>query len=227
MGNKKQDEELGVQSDLEYQSSDSEKEWVRGCYTGFLKKRFVWDEVKEDMEGECGGRMSLSSMGGNLILIRSTSDKSMEELVKDFDEWVSFYFEWIRPWKAIDVSQNRLVWTRWYGLPLHIWSTNFLSVASAKLGLFVKMDSATEQKTKVDVARVQISMSCLAKVDSVWKVRIDGMVFTVRVVEEAQCTCGNVIFNGEDDDSESSVGGSEHLDDSDGPGRCNFGGRGN
>lgn len=163
------------------------------------------------------GRIRLSSLGGNLILVRSTSDKSVEELVKDFDEWVTFYFEWIRPWKGIDVSQIRLIWTRWYGLPLHVWSINFLSVASAKLGLFIKMDVATEQKTSVDVARVQISTSCFVPVDRIWKIRIDGTVFSVRVVEETEYSCNKVRGCGEDDGTESSVCGSEGVADSDGP----------
>lgn len=86
-------------------------------------------------------------MGGNLILIKiSISEKSTGEMLEDFDEWTSYWFEWVRPWRDIDVNQYRSIWTRWYGVPMHVWSIRFFSIASAKLGMFIKLDDVQKIK---------------------------------------------------------------------------------
>lgn len=116
-----------------------------------------------ELEGECGGQMNLKPLGGNLILIQSSNNVPIKELIEGFDEWAEFWFDWIRPWRATDVNQHRLIWTRWYGVPIHTWSIRFFLLASAKLGLFMKLDSLSEKKERLDVARVMISTTIMKK----------------------------------------------------------------
>lgn len=131
----------------------------------------------------------MRSLGGNLLLIQSLSEKPTKEALDEFDEWVAFWFEWTRPWNCLDVNLNRTVWTRWYGVPLHAWNTNFFSMVCAKVGLFLKMDSIDEQKLYVNAARVLLSATCLTKIDKVMQVNIDGISYSIRVVEEEICQC--------------------------------------
>lgn len=191
--------------DLNYASSDSDKEWTKKCYTGFLNRNFPWEDHVDELQGECGGQLSLKSIGGNLILLQSMSDKSTREVIEDFDEWVAFWFDWVRPWNNLDVNLNRSVWTRWFSIPLHAWSENFFALACAKFGLFIKMEDIKDQKYSLELARVLISTSSIQAIDKVMQVCIDGLTYNIRVVEEKYCSCSQpkVKFISSDDELES------------------------
>lgn len=104
------------------------------------------------------------------------------EIIEDFDEWGDFWFDWLRPWKSIDVNQRRLIWTEWIGVPLHVWNVRFFSLACSNLGLFIKLDEESQHKIKLDTAKVLISTG-LKTIDRIMEIRIDGALFSIRVSE--------------------------------------------
>lgn len=120
-------------AEILFQSLEEENGWLKNCYSGFMKRKFLWEDHAEEIQSECGNMLNIRSMGGNLILIQSTTDKSTGNLVNELDEWVNFWFEWVRPWDELDVNTNRLIWTRWYGVPMHAWTNRFFALASANL----------------------------------------------------------------------------------------------
>lgn len=176
------------------------------CYVGFLKREFSWEEHADELVNECGGSMILRSMGGNIILMQKGSNRTVKELIEDFDEWISFWFKWTKPWSNLEVNTNRVIWTRWYGVPVHAWLNHFFALACAKLGLFVKMDEFMNHNGSLEAARILISTSCFTDIDRILRIRIDGRVFPIRVVEEVNCSCQSKTMNpeeSEDDDSDS------------------------
>lgn len=143
----------------------------------------------------------LLHLGGNIILLHSVCDYNTSSLVEDFDEWINYWFEWVRPWEEIDVNTNRVVWTNWYGVPLHAWSVHFFSFASAQIGRSLKMDKNTEEKNNLEVARVLVSASMVSQIDKLLEFRIEGKSFKIRIMEEARC-CGDSIEEDVEDESE-------------------------
>lgn len=89
----------------------------------------------------------------------------------------------------MDVNTNRVVWTRWYGLPLHAWSNQFFASACATLGLFIKLEDFKDSFNSLEAAHVLISTTNLSRIERVLKIRVDGKVFSVRVMEEFDCSC--------------------------------------
>lgn len=116
---------------LHFETSEEKRKWALESFTGCLKQGFLWEEHGEELLGECGSMIKIRSLGGNSILLQSIGDKSAKELLDDFDEWVAFWFEWVRSWKVIDVSSTRAVWTNWYGIPIHAWTTDFFTLIIA------------------------------------------------------------------------------------------------
>lgn len=200
---------------INFQSIESEKKWLDGVSTGFLKREFNWEEHGEELQEECAGKLSLTTLGGNLILIKSMTDKATRTILEEFDEWRGYWFEWTRQWTDIDVIQNREVWTRWYGVPLHAWSIRFFSYACAKFGLFIMVDESSEHKTRLDFARIKISTG-FKNIDEVLNVRIDGKSFSIGVKEEACCFCDARVSSEVVSDDEDSQWSSEKQN-SDGP----------
>lgn len=133
------------------------KAWLEECYTGVLKKLACWENFGKEIQAECGKLIKIRYMGDDMVLLENMSRKSFDELEKDLDEWFSNWFEWVRPWKEHDVSLKRLVWMKWFGVPLHAWSRRFFATISLKFGTLVKLDKSTENNLKLDEARVLVN----------------------------------------------------------------------
>lgn len=195
---------------IHYQSSAEDKMWWSECYTGFLRRKFSWNDYAEELQSECGSLLKLRSLGGNLIPFQKAADRNVGELMKEFDEWIHFWFEWVRPWKEIDINLNREVWTLWYGVPIHAWTDGFFAKACAHLGLFIKLEEFKDKWDPLYSAKVLISSSCLSKIYCTMNVWIDGKSFTVRVVEACQC---NYALSGKQCDKLDEESNSEWSDD--------------
>lgn len=94
---------------LEFETSKLEKGWLKEWYTGHLKREYPWEEFIGELEGECGCKMKLIPMGGKIVLVQYTSDSNIKELIEGFDERAEFWFDWIRPWKEMDVESNTVL----------------------------------------------------------------------------------------------------------------------
>lgn len=100
-----------------FEPSEEEKSWLLDCWVGLLKDKFVWEEVENEIRSECGNKMRINFLGDNTLLFRCRHDDHIGDLMKDMDEWCSYWMEWSRPWRESDVCQRRRVWTRWRGSP--------------------------------------------------------------------------------------------------------------
>ncbi|XP_057779726.1 uncharacterized protein LOC130998315 [Salvia miltiorrhiza] len=167
---------------LIFQPMVDEVEWLQDAFTGYLKTDFVWEEVKDEINCECAGRIKVTTLGSNMVLVQSFCEQSVDEVLKDFDEWRVFWFQWCRPWRNIDVNPQRIIWTRWLGVPLNAWNPRFFNLACSKFGLVLKLEEGTRYREKLDEARIQISTG-LQSVDRVLNCRINGVAFKIRIEE--------------------------------------------
>lgn len=55
--------------------------------------------------------------------------------------------------------------------------------------MFITCDLNTEKRINLEVARTLVSTSSVNLINKTLKVRIDGVTFTIRVLEEIQCSC--------------------------------------
>lgn len=123
--NKRRDKEAG--KGWEFTSLEEEGGWLVGALTGRLKDDFLWKFHGEEIQNECFGKLLVTNMGDRMVLLRSETNKSTEEVIEGLGEWAAYWLEWWRPWKSRDVNLKRLVWTRWIGTPLQAWSRRFFS----------------------------------------------------------------------------------------------------
>lgn len=56
---------------LKFQTKEKEEEWLRNAFTGRLKEDFSWKDHGEELQKECGGKLTLIDMGDNQILIKT------------------------------------------------------------------------------------------------------------------------------------------------------------
>ncbi|KAL8533560.1 hypothetical protein ACS0TY_009819 [Phlomoides rotata] len=169
---------------IQFKSSEEEKAWLKECITGSLKKNFSWEDYQDEIQTEGGGSLLLRSLGDDVVLIQNLTGKPYEILMKEWDDWFSHWFEWHRPWRPTDVSHKRLVWTRWYGVPSHAWNSKFFETVCVSLGPLVNIDEFTMSRKRLDVARIMLSVPYLKEINQVFLLNIDGIKFSIRVVEE-------------------------------------------
>ncbi|XP_057803176.1 uncharacterized protein LOC131018474 [Salvia miltiorrhiza] len=206
--------ESGPSDLLQFKTSDEETRWLDGAFTGFIKDEFLWEEINEEINSEIAGKLKVTTMGGNLVLIRSVCDAPTEKVLTEMDEWSEFWFQWKRKWNVVDVFQQRVVWTRWVGIPLHAWNHRFFELATAKFGRVLKIHEKTKEKEKLDVALIQISTG-LRSIDQVTECCINGARFTFRIEEIHENPFSSMLGETEFEDSGSDAGwtsGEESMD---------------
>lgn len=131
---------------LAFKTRREETQWLDECIIGMLRPKFTWEEYGEELQEECGNFFIIRHMGDDIVLIQNKTGKSYEELSREMDEWFLHWFEWHQKWEPRDVCHKRLVWTWWYGVPLHAWSSRFFESYCYRVGSFVKLDEASKNK---------------------------------------------------------------------------------
>ncbi|WJX34865.1 hypothetical protein P8452_22933 [Trifolium repens] len=129
--------------------------------------------------------VKVSAMGGRLVLLSSGSDVHVGAPICNI-QWWGDLLEDIKPWTPNLVGTTRKLWLRLYGVPLHAWGLKFFQEIASRCGVFIAMDSVTASQSRFDVARISIDSSLLGFIDFVIKIRIQGALFKVRVVEEGE-----------------------------------------
>ncbi|KAL8551438.1 hypothetical protein ACS0TY_000508 [Phlomoides rotata] len=125
-------------------------------------------------------------MGENVILMQNKLEKPLSVVEKEMNKWLSYWFEWFRPWREEDVCHQRKIWTRWVGVPIHAWNERFFKIASSKIGAYIQVDENTKERLRLDVARVMVSVPWMSDSNIIFTANIDGKPFKIKVTEELQ-----------------------------------------
>jgi hypothetical protein len=105
-------------------------------------------------------------------------------LVADAADFFKLIFSnWIR-WVDDGRSYQRGAWVRLYGVPLSAWNVDFFKLCVFECGRFIRADSCSAEKDRLDFARVLIATSDLAIVSRVERVLVDGAQVVIKIVEE-------------------------------------------
>ncbi|KAL8501992.1 hypothetical protein ACS0TY_021214 [Phlomoides rotata] len=143
-----------VDNIIKNKASDEDSKWLLDCLTGLLRNSFPWEDYHEEMQAECGEMLKLKTLGDDVVLIHNIYGKPFTEITKEMDDWFTHWFEWCRPWRPTDVSHKR------------------------------NIDDDTSQRTRLDRARVQISVSYLKDINQILRLKIDDSEFSIKIVEE-------------------------------------------
>jgi hypothetical protein len=134
------------------------------------------------MEGR--QHISVTPMGGKMMLIYSPRRGELNAMVKAKEDWLNYYFKVVRPWSAEIFNDRRVVWVKVVGVPLHVWGENFFKLVGSRFGEFVDFDADTASRARLDVARIKISTPCRGLIESTVQVSALGCLYEVWVTEE-------------------------------------------
>ncbi|KAK2375108.1 hypothetical protein QL285_076019 [Trifolium repens] len=157
---------------------------LQQSYVGSLALEIDIEKIKTMLFMEGRQHITVTPMGGKLILLYSPRKGELSTMVRAKEDWLTYYFKEVKPWDTNMFNDKREVWVKVLGVPLHVWGENFFKLVGARFGEFVDFDAATASRSRLDVARIKLSTPCRSLIDTAIQVRAMGCNYQVWVVEE-------------------------------------------
>ena len=126
----------------------------------------------------------ITPLGADKVFIRSSSEVSVTTILNDAKEFFAHLFTNIVRWEKNVVPFQRGAWLRLYGIPLHAWNESFFKLCLLDVGRFMRADSCTVEKERFDYARILVATSSVEIINCSEKLLIDGVMVTMKVLEE-------------------------------------------
>jgi hypothetical protein len=154
-----------------------------GAYVGYLSKDTEAQTIQNQFRMDGFHNLKICSLGFMKILLWSDKVGEVKEVVESMGWWCSL-FERVVPWSPLLVSNHRATWIRCYGVPLHAWGTDLFRALAFKFGRFIEVDEKSMKMVQCDFARVRLLTGEKKNIDSSMAVKVLGVRFDIRVVEE-------------------------------------------
>lgn len=129
--------------DLCYEVSEKDMKLFSKMYVGVVRNPRSAHMVQEwfNMQGFFSIKVTL--LGANLVLMEEIEEGIISALISDAHEWLYEKFEDIRGWGPMELDNERVVWVRCHGIPVHAWNNEFFSSLARKFGVFLGVDENT------------------------------------------------------------------------------------
>ncbi|GKV50907.1 hypothetical protein SLEP1_g57586 [Rubroshorea leprosula] len=159
-------------------------EWLKGCYVGTVHSVEMVRNLQEKfyMEGYFSCR--IRAMGGKMVLLDCEEKEELKDLVEMASDWLSQWFEDVRPWTPESVAKERFVWIRCQGAPLNVWGLDFFANMACSWGKFIYLDDNTSKKMRFDIARFLISTPISNTISVRRQIQINRRIYNLKFTEE-------------------------------------------
>ncbi|KAL8511629.1 hypothetical protein ACS0TY_018148 [Phlomoides rotata] len=136
-----------------YESSEEDRKLLNRSFLSVLKEEHLWIDIGSKIQEAGEGNISVNNLGRSLVFIQPTKSETIK--IEDL-ECVAVWFDYIQQWSDDVIDNNRIIWTNWFGVPMHAWNPIFFNLVSSKFGKLFRIDENTLQKRKLQMARILI-----------------------------------------------------------------------
>lgn len=77
-----------------------------------------------------------------------------------------------------------VTWLRVFRVPYHAWSFDFFKFLANRVGTYICSDDQTLKAVNMDVGRFMVRTHCSRVLNKILKVKIDGVIFNIKIVED-------------------------------------------
>ncbi|MCH79282.1 cysteine-rich receptor-like protein kinase [Trifolium medium] len=151
--------------------------------------------------------LAIIPLGADKVFVRTSSEMDVVSILNGARDFFKLIFSaWVR-WDKEVVPAQRGAWVRLYGIPLHAWNESFFRLCVMDCGRFLRADSCSVDRVRLDYALVLLATSSLEVIKGEEKLLIDGELFEIKFFEEWGLALGedSCLF---DEDSDSKA---DHL----------------
>ncbi|MCI21323.1 sulfate transporter, partial [Trifolium medium] len=123
-------------------------------------------------------------MGADKVFVRSSEGVDAMLIISSAEEFFKLVFSnWMRGKNDV-MPYRRVVWVRLHGVPLHAWNVNFFKLCVFDYGRFLRADSCSVNKDRLDFTQVLIATPDLDIINRIEMVLVDGVLVEIKIVEE-------------------------------------------
>ncbi|KAJ4843512.1 hypothetical protein Tsubulata_027105 [Turnera subulata] len=162
--------------------------WLTRCAFGVLRNPQDTHAILKLFTLHGGPEVNISQVGGDSVLICFPSAASMSQFCQEDLEWVKNCFRCLEPWKQGLDPVNRLCWVTIRGIPLHAWCREFFSLVALFVGDLVAVAEETQNRQRLDYARLQIMTCSPNPITKTVPVTIAGRSFSLFIQESPPCS---------------------------------------
>jgi hypothetical protein len=167
-----------------YRSKSEDVQWARHGLVATVINGEAIPVVQNRITDAGFEDLVITPMGADKVFLRRTEGGDVRALVAGAVDFFKLIFSnWMR-WDDDGRSFQRGAWVRLYGVPLSAWNVDFFKLCVFECGRFIRADSCSAEKDRLDFARVLIATSDLAIVSRVERVLVDGAQVAIKIVEE-------------------------------------------
>ncbi|XP_045791437.1 uncharacterized protein LOC123886142 [Trifolium pratense] len=149
----------------------------------------------------------LIPMGADKVFVRSSDNIDAKSMINNAKNFFKLVFSSWTTWDKETSPYRRGAWVRLYGVPLHAWNEQFFQLCVFECGGFLRTDSCSAEKNRLDFARVLIATPELDIIKRSVTVLVDGTQVEIKIVEEWGYAMGEDACLFEDEsEAESSCG---------------------
>ncbi|MCH93579.1 DUF4283 domain protein, partial [Trifolium medium] len=127
--------------------------------------------------------MRVLPLGHQKVLLSSTVEDEVKEVVGSVGWWCT-WFDRFEEWSPELVSNQRSIWLRCFGVPLHAWGEALFRTIAFKYGTFIEVDTTTKIMARGDLARIKIVTDKPLLIDANITILVLGKKFVIKVMEE-------------------------------------------
>jgi hypothetical protein len=183
-----------------YSSKPEDAQWVHHGLVATVNNGEAIPVVQNRISDAGFGDLDIIPMGADKVFIRRTEGGDAMDIVGGAAEFFNLVLSNLTRWEKDGRPYQRGAWVRLYGVPLNAWNVDFFKLCVFDCGRFVRADSCSAEKDRLDFARVLIATSDLSIVNRVERVLVDGTQVDIKIVEEWGYALGEdtCLFEGED-----------------------------
>jgi hypothetical protein len=158
-------------------------ERLRGAVVGFLTETKDCTTIQQNLVMDGYHNIQVIPYGHRKVLLMSKVEGEVKELIGTVGWWCT-WFERFEVWSPELVSNERTIWLRCYGVPLHAWGEALFRSIAFKFGVFTEVDLSTKNLLRGDFARIKVVNNKQTTIDSSMAIKVLGKKFIIRVMEE-------------------------------------------
>jgi len=172
----------GGMSSIYLEPTDEMRKWLSEACIGRLTKPASFNNAEDELRWDYGMDISAKYLGDDMVLIFGLNEERAECLLTEVSHNTLPMFYSLQP--SLHPG-HRMVWVQCWGIPALAWEAQSIKKIVGVMGELVEMNEDTEERRRMDRARVLIKTPWKPRIQHTVKVHIDSEMFEVRILEES------------------------------------------
>ncbi|RZC11564.1 hypothetical protein D0Y65_011667 [Glycine soja] len=175
---------------VKIQTTKEKTKWLDKAWVGHLKNKGIVDRVEEELQGMLGVEVKTAYWGDDMVILYDLEEETVNGLnLKEQKHGGSPFFS-VQRWKPEMLPSYRLTWLCIWGVPLTVWDAENLASIVSICRELIELDTATEDRTHLDMARVLVRTNEKPPIDRSVLVMVDEIQYSLYVREEFEAGWG-------------------------------------